>query len=61
VAHLRRAKGLVDGFNATFNKISIISWRSVLLVEETEVSGQTSSHNVVSSTPRDERDSNSQL
>ena len=24
-------------FNATFNNISIISWRSVLLVEETEV------------------------
>ena len=25
-------------FNATFNNISVISWRSVLLVEETEVS-----------------------
>ena len=24
-------------FNATFNKISVTSWRSVLLVEETEV------------------------
>jgi hypothetical protein len=24
-------------FNATFNNISVISWRSVLLVEETEV------------------------
>jgi hypothetical protein len=23
------------GFNATFNNISVISWRSVLLVEET--------------------------
>jgi hypothetical protein len=23
-------------FNATFNNISVISWRSVLLVEETE-------------------------
>ena len=26
--------------NATFNNISVISWRSVLLVEETGVSGQ---------------------
>ena len=24
-------------FNATFNNISVISWQSVLLVEETEV------------------------
>ena len=24
-------------FNATFNNTSVISWRSVLLVEETEV------------------------
>jgi len=48
-------------FNATFNNISVISWRSVLLVEETGVSGenyrhvaihwQTLSYNVVSSTP----------
>ena len=48
--------------NATFNNISVISWRSVLLVEETEVPGenhrpvasyrQTLSHIVVSSTPR---------
>jgi len=47
--------------NATFNNISIISWGSVLLVEETGVPGenhwpvashwQTLSHNVVSSTP----------
>jgi hypothetical protein len=47
-------------FNATFNNISIISWQSVLLVEETRVPGenhrpvvshwQTLSHNVVSST-----------
>ena len=53
-------------FNATFNNISIISWRSVLLVEETGVPGenhqvvvshwQTLSHNVVSP----EWDSNSQ-
>ena len=29
-------------FNATFNNISVISWRSVLLVEETGVPGETS-------------------
>ena len=44
-------------FNATFNNISVISWRSVLLMEETGVPGenhrpvtshrQTLSHNVV--------------
>ena len=28
-------------FNATFNNISIISWQSVLLVEETGVPGET--------------------
>jgi hypothetical protein len=48
-------------FNATFNNISVISWRSVLLVGETRVLGenhrpvsghwQTWSHNVVSSAP----------
>ena len=48
-------------FNATFNNISVISWRSDLLVEETGVSGENSRHvaihwqtlwhNVVSSTP----------
>jgi hypothetical protein len=48
-------------FNATFNNISAISWRSVLLVGETGVSGenhrpvairwQTLSHNDVLSTP----------
>jgi len=27
--------GLVMAFNATFNNISVISWLSVLLVEET--------------------------
>ena len=27
-------------FNATFNNISVISWQSVLLVEETEVPGK---------------------
>jgi hypothetical protein len=55
-------------FNATFNNISVMSWRSVLLVEESRVPGenqrcalshsQTLSHNVVSSTPRHEPDSN---
>jgi len=48
-------------FNTTFNNISVITWQSDLLVEETEVHGenqwpatshwQTLSHNVVSSTP----------
>jgi len=55
-------------FKATFNNISFISWRSVLLVEETGIPGenhrsvashwQTLSHNVVWSTPRHERGSN---
>ena len=50
-------------FNAPFNNISVISWRSVLLMEETGVPGekhwpaanhwQTLSHNVVSSTPKE--------
>ena len=54
-------KGRVMVFNATFNNISVISWQSVLFVEETGVPGeyhrpatshwQTLSHNVVSSTP----------
>jgi len=58
-------------FNAIFNNILAISWRSVLLVENTGVPGenhwpttshwQTLLHYVVSSTPRHERDSNSQL
>jgi len=48
--------------NAAYHTISVISWRSALLVEETEVPGEnhrpaashwwTLSHNVVSSTPR---------
>ena len=48
-------------FNATFNNISVISWQSVLLMEETGVVRenhqpatslqQTLSHNVVSNTP----------
>jgi hypothetical protein len=28
-------------FNVTFNNISVISWRSALLVEETRVPGET--------------------
>ena len=54
-------------FNATFNNISAISWRSVLLVEETRVPRETTrpvashwqtlSHNVISSTPRHEKES----
>jgi tryptophanyl-tRNA synthetase len=36
-------------FNATFNNISVISWWSVLSLQET---GQTLSYTVVSSTPR---------
>jgi len=53
-------------FNTTFNNISVISWWSVLLVEETGENHrptashcQTLSHKVVSSTPPHERDSNS--
>jgi hypothetical protein len=52
------------GFNPTFNNISVISWRSVLLVEETtdlpQVTDKLLSHNVVSGTPCNERGSNSQ-
>ena len=57
-----RIDGCVMVFNATFNNISVILWWSVLLLEETGVPRenpkhvanhrQTSSHNVVSSTPR---------
>ena len=57
--------------NATFNNISVISWRSVLLMEETGVPWenhrpvashwQTLSHNVVSRIPRHKRVLNSQL
>jgi hypothetical protein len=58
-------------FNATFSNISVISWLSVLLVEETGVLGenhrpapshwQTLSYNVVSRLPHHEQDSKSQL
>ena len=56
--------------NATFSNISVISWWSVLLMEEIGVPGQTHppvpshwqtlSHNIVSSTPRHERALSSQ-
>ena len=45
--------------NANVNKMSVISLRSVLLVEETGVPGK--SNYGVSSTPRHERDSKSQF
>jgi hypothetical protein len=55
-------------FNVTFSNISVISWQSVLLVEETRVPGENRPlitdklyHNVVLSTPPHERGSNSQL
>ena len=33
-------------FNATYNNISVISWRSVLLVEETGLARRKHTHNV---------------
>jgi hypothetical protein len=51
-------------FNATFKHISVVSWWTFLLVEETWVPEETYRpveshwHNVVSSTHRHERDSN---
>jgi hypothetical protein len=66
-----RVRIRVRMFTATFNNISTISWWSVLLVKGSGVHGenhrpaashwQTLLHNVVSSTPLHERDSNSQL
>ena len=57
-----------DVLRLLFYNISVISWRSVLLVEETGVSAEnhwpvtshwlTLSHNVASSTSRHERDPN---
>ena len=54
-------------FNSTSHDISVICWRSDLLVDETRENHrhtashcQTLSHNFVSSTPRHEQDSNSQ-
>ena len=68
---LKKLGGLgVMVFSTSFNNISVISWLSVLLVGETGVLGenywhaashwQTSSHNVVSSTPHHKWISNSQ-
>jgi len=67
--HAPYLKFRVMVFNTTFNNISVISWWSVLLLEETLVPGenhrpavscwQTWSHNVVSNTPCHEWDSNS--
>jgi hypothetical protein len=55
-------------FNATFNNISVLSWLSVSLMEETGENHrpvtshwQTLSHNVVLSTPCHEQGSNSLL
>ena len=57
---------MVVVFNASFNNISVITWWSVLLVDETVVPGEnhqpvashgkTLSHNVISSTPLRVRD-----
>ena len=62
-------RGIV--FNATFNNIAVIMWRSVLLVEETGIPRenrravashwQILSHTIISSTPRHAWESNSQL
>ena len=55
-------------FKATSNYILVLLWRSILLEEETKENHrpvtshwQTLSHKVVSSTPRHERGTNSQL
>jgi hypothetical protein len=50
---------MVMVFNTTFINIYVISWLSVLLVEETEVPGKNILYYVVTST-RQEWDSNSQ-
>jgi hypothetical protein len=53
--------GSVMVFNATFNNTYVISCRPVLLVEKTSFPEKITDlpHNDVSSTPRHERDSNS--
>ena len=66
LSYFRRKVGFMV-LNATFHNTSVISWRSVLLVEESRVPrenhrpvashSQTLSHNVV---PRPDLDSNSQ-
>ena len=37
---IHKGYGMVMLLNATFNNISVISWRSVLFVEETGVPGK---------------------
>ena len=37
-------KMMIMVFNATFNNISVITWQSVLLVEETGVPGENHRH-----------------
>jgi len=55
-------RGMVMVFNATFNIISVISWRSVPGKNHWPAAShwQTLSHIVTSSTPHHERDSNAQ-
>ena len=63
--------GWVIVFNAAFRNMSVISWRSALLLDESGIprenhrpgasDWQILLHNVLSSTPRHERDSNTQL
>jgi len=43
-------------FNATFNNISVISWRSVLLVEETGGPGETHRPVAGGQTTKDKKD-----
>jgi hypothetical protein len=43
-------------FNATLNNISVISWKSILLVDETGVPREKSLTNFI--TPRQERETN---
>jgi hypothetical protein len=38
-------------FEATFNYITAISWRSVLVVEETEYPVKTTHHTITTATP----------
>jgi len=47
--------------NAIFNNISVISWRSVLLVEETGENHRPAADKLYHIVPRHERDLNSQL
>jgi len=52
-------------FNVTINNISVILWQSFSMVKEARVSRRNdrpaASHRVLSSTTRNEQDSNSQL